>query len=63
MIVWCPRSVKTIADEVIEQGKPKPIKVYKGCEKSEGAKLWSLKAEKDGLCTGCGGKRIIGRSE
>lgn len=46
-----------------EQGKPKPIKVYKGGEKSEEAKLWSLKVEKDGLCTGCGGKRTVERSE
>jgi hypothetical protein len=55
--------VRTIADEVIEQGKSKPIKVYKGGEKSEEAKLWSLKVEKDGLCTGCGGKRTVERSD
>jgi hypothetical protein len=61
--VWCCRSVRIIADEVIEQGKSKPVKVYRGGEKSEGAKLWSLKVEKDGLCTGCGGKRTVERSE
>jgi hypothetical protein len=55
--------VRIIADEVIEQGKSKPVKVYRGGEKSEGAKLWSLKVEKDGLCTGCGGKRTVERSE
>lgn len=63
MNAWCRRSVRIIADKVIEQGKPKPIKVYKGGEKSEVAKLWSLKVEKDGLCTGCGGKRTVERSE
>lgn len=61
--VWRRRSVGIIADEAIEQGKPKPIKVYKGGEKSDEAKLWSLKVEKDGLCTGCGGKRTVERSE
>lgn len=55
--------MRIIADKVIEQGKPKPIKVYKGGEKSEEVKLWSLKVEKDGLCTGCGGKRTVERSE
>lgn len=47
---------------MIEKGKSKPVTVYKGNEKSEGARLWSLKVEKDGLCTGCGGKRVAARS-
>lgn len=47
---------------IAESGKSKPVRVYKGSEKSEGAKLWCLKGEKDGLCTGCGGKRVDARS-
>lgn len=58
-----PQICGIVADELAEQGKSKPVKVYKGGDKSEGAKLWSLKVEKDGLCTGCGGKRSVGRSE
>lgn len=38
------------------------MRVYKGGEKSEGAKLWRLKGEKDGLCVGCGGERDVARS-
>ncbi|KAJ4987302.1 hypothetical protein SVAN01_07172 [Stagonosporopsis vannaccii] len=41
-----------------EHGKSKPVRVYKGDARTEGAKLWCLKGEKDGLCMGCGGKRI-----
>lgn len=52
----------TIADSVIEKGKSRPVRVLKGDGQSEGAKLWSLKAEKDGMCTGCGGKRVAARS-
>ncbi|KAF9701126.1 hypothetical protein EKO04_000596 [Ascochyta lentis] len=45
-----------------EKKDAKPVRVYKGNDESEGAKLWCLKVEKDGLCTGCGGKRIPARS-
>jgi hypothetical protein len=50
------------ADEVVEKGKMKPVRVLKEDGKSEGAKLWCLKVEKDGVCTGCGGKRVAVRS-
>lgn len=41
-----------------EHGKSKPVRVYKDDSKTEGAKLWCLKDERDGVCTGCGGKRV-----
>ena len=50
------------ADCVVEKGKERALRVLKEDGKSEGAKLWSLKAEKDGVCTGCGGKRVAARS-
>lgn len=50
------------ADGVAEKGKSGPVMVYKGSDKTEGAKLWALKGEKYGVCTGCGGKRVALRS-
>lgn len=45
------------ADDAAEKGKSRPVVVYAGSNKTEEAKLWALKSEKDGICTGCGGKR------
>lgn len=50
------------ADGVAENPKSRPVVVYKGSDKTEGAKLWALKGEKDGVCTGCGGRRVASRS-
>lgn len=52
----------TNANNVVEKGKTRPVRVLKEDGKSESAKLWCLKVEKDGICTGCGGKRVAARS-
>ena len=49
-------------DGVAEKGKSRPVVVYTGSDRTEGAKLWALKGEKDGICMGCGGKRIAPRT-
>jgi hypothetical protein len=37
------------------------VRVYKGSDEVEGAKLWCLKEERNGVCLGCGGKRVAAR--
>jgi hypothetical protein len=49
---------KTKEGATVEKREFRPVRVYKGSDKSEGAKLWCLKAERDGVCTGCGGRRV-----
>jgi hypothetical protein len=49
-------------DHTSEKEGARPVRVYKGSDKSESAKLWCLKVEKDGMCTGCGGKRVAAGS-
>lgn len=47
----------TFADRIAEKQKSRPVIVFTGSNKTEGVKLWALKGEKDGVCTGCDGKR------
>ncbi|KAF3053423.1 hypothetical protein E8E11_005298 [Didymella keratinophila] len=45
-----------------EKGKSRPVLVYTGNDRTEGAKLWALKGAKDGICMGCGGRRSAPQS-
>jgi hypothetical protein len=60
--LFATRTHECDADVVVEKGKSRPVVVYTGSDRAEGAKLWTLKGEKNGVCTGCGGKRVVSGS-
>ncbi|KAJ8108529.1 hypothetical protein OPT61_g8112 [Boeremia exigua] len=57
---WNTPEPEAIHEE--EKDKSSSIRVFKGAATTDGAKLWCLKDERDGVCLGCGGKRVAAAS-